>query len=38
VSPLDAACYLAVLAADRFLTLVRGDRAGWGTDVSTRGA
>ncbi|MGI5268609.1 glycosyltransferase [Nonomuraea sp. CA-218870] len=38
VSVLDAACYLAVLAADRVLTLVRGGRARWGTDPSTRPA
>ncbi|WP_049570811.1 glycosyltransferase [Nonomuraea sp. SBT364] len=36
ISPLDAACYLAVLAADRLLTRLRGDRRGWGTDSSSR--
>ncbi|WP_327108458.1 glycosyltransferase [Nonomuraea glycinis] len=36
VSPLDAACYLAVLAADRVLTRLRGDRARWGTDTGSR--
>jgi glycosyltransferase involved in cell wall biosynthesis len=37
VSPLDAGCYLAVLVLDRALTrLRRGDRAGWGSDASSR--
>jgi len=36
VSPLDVACYLAVLAADRVLTRLRGDRARWGTDTGSR--
>jgi hypothetical protein len=37
VSPLDAGCYLGVLAADRMLTRVRRDRAAWGSDGSSRG-
>ncbi|GAB2443496.1 hypothetical protein GCM10027187_02850 [Streptosporangium sandarakinum] len=39
VSPLDAACYLAVLLADRVLTRVRARRGGevqWGTDGGSR--
>ncbi|TXK35467.1 glycosyltransferase family 2 protein [Nonomuraea sp. C10] len=36
VSALDAACYLAVLAADRALTLLRGGKTTWGTDTGTR--
>ncbi|MBF8192255.1 glycosyltransferase [Nonomuraea sp. K274] len=36
VSPLDAACYLAVLAADRLLTRLRGGAADWGTDTGSR--
>jgi glycosyltransferase involved in cell wall biosynthesis len=38
-SPLDAGCYLAVLALDRGLTRVRkmrGRQAHWGTDASSR--
>ncbi|MGW0485319.1 glycosyltransferase [Nonomuraea sp. NPDC003214] len=34
--PLNVACYLAVLAADRLLTRLRGDRQDWGTDASSR--
>ncbi|GLW08791.1 hypothetical protein Misp01_39210 [Microtetraspora sp. NBRC 13810] len=40
VSPLDAACYLGVLLADRALTALRRRRGGqvrWGTDASSRG-
>ncbi|MGW0808382.1 glycosyltransferase [Nonomuraea sp. NPDC002799] len=38
VSPLDAACYLAVLLLDRALTVLRRSGAvRWGTDASTRG-
>jgi glycosyltransferase involved in cell wall biosynthesis len=37
VSPLDAACYLTVLALDRAKTrLRRGDGVRWGTDASSR--
>lgn len=36
VSPLDVACYLAVLALDRLLTKIQGDRASWGTDAGSR--
>jgi hypothetical protein len=36
VSPIDAGCYLAVLAADRTLTRMRRDSAGWGSDTSSR--
>ncbi len=37
VGRLDAACYLAVLAADRALTrLRRGGTVSWGTDTSSR--
>ncbi|TDD11498.1 glycosyltransferase [Nonomuraea deserti] len=36
VSPLDAACYLAVLAMDRLLTRLRGGRTSWGTDAGSR--
>jgi hypothetical protein len=38
VSPVDAACYLSVLVLDRTLSRVRRDRAGWGSDLSTRSA
>ncbi|GII37867.1 hypothetical protein Pph01_28700 [Planotetraspora phitsanulokensis] len=41
VSPLDAACYLAVLVLDRVLTRVRtlrGRQGHWGTDASSRTA
>ncbi len=37
VSPLDAGCYLAVLAADRTLTLARRGSTSWGSDTTTRG-
>jgi hypothetical protein len=39
VSPLDAGCYLAVLALDRVLTRLRerpDGRVGWGTDAGSR--
>jgi glycosyltransferase involved in cell wall biosynthesis len=36
VGPLDAACYLAVLAMDRLLTWLRRGPAGWGTDAGSR--
>ncbi|MFG1947724.1 glycosyltransferase [Nonomuraea sp. NPDC048826] len=36
VSILDAACYLTVLATDRALTSLRGERTRWGTDASSR--
>ncbi|MCG5220674.1 glycosyltransferase [Streptosporangium soli] len=39
VSPLDAACYLAVLALDRVVTrfrTLRGDQVGWGRDAGSR--
>ncbi|MGW3351233.1 glycosyltransferase [Nonomuraea rubra] len=36
VGPLDAACYLAVLAMDRLLTRLRRGQAGWGTDAGSR--
>jgi hypothetical protein len=37
VGPVDAGCYLAVLALDRVLTRLRpADRAGWGSDASSR--
>ncbi|MEU8398032.1 glycosyltransferase [Nonomuraea sp. NPDC048892] len=36
VSPLDAACYLAVLAVDRLLARLRGGATGWGTDAGSR--
>lgn len=39
VSPLDAACYLAIVVVDRGLTRVRALRGGtvdWGTDSSSR--
>jgi hypothetical protein len=38
VSPIDAGCYLAVLAADRTLTRLRRDSAGWGSDSGSRSA
>src|SRR5262249_18589043 len=38
VSPFDAGCYLAVLAADRTLTRLRRSSAGWGSDGGSRAA
>jgi hypothetical protein len=39
VSPLDGGCYLAVLALDRGLNRLRGDRgAAWGSDSTSRAA
>jgi glycosyltransferase involved in cell wall biosynthesis len=39
VSPLDGGCYLAVLALDRGLTRLRGDRGdAWGSDSTSRTA
>jgi glycosyltransferase involved in cell wall biosynthesis len=38
VSPLDAGCYLAVLAADRTLSRLRRTPASWGSDASSRAA
>jgi hypothetical protein len=37
VSPIDAGCYLVVLAADRTMTTLRRDKTDWGSDTSTRG-
>ncbi|HEV8558512.1 MAG TPA: glycosyltransferase [Actinophytocola sp.] len=36
VSPLDAACYLGVLAADRLLARTKRGSASWSRDVSSR--
>lgn len=36
VSPLDAGCYLTVLAADRALSRIRRGDAAWGSDSSSR--
>jgi hypothetical protein len=36
VSPLDAGCYLVVLAADRALSRLRRGPAIWGSDGSSR--
>ncbi|WP_433215945.1 glycosyltransferase [Dactylosporangium sp. CS-047395] len=38
VSPIDAAAYLSVLVLDRAVSRVRRDKAGWGSDLSTRAA
>ncbi|MCF6469356.1 glycosyltransferase [Nonomuraea sp. MG754425] len=36
VGPLDAACYLAVLAVDRLLARLRRGATGWGADAGSR--
>lgn len=36
VSPVDATAYLSVLVLDRTVSRLRRDRAGWGSDASTR--
>jgi hypothetical protein len=36
VSPVDATAYLSVLVLDRTVSRLRRDRAGWGSDLSTR--
>jgi hypothetical protein len=38
VSPADATAYLSVLVLDRTVSRLRRDRAGWGSDASTRTA
>jgi hypothetical protein len=36
VSPVDATAYLSVLVLDRTVSRLRRDKAGWGSDASTR--